>query len=49
MGTKFVTMGEIMLRMTRPNYQRVIQGRTFDGYYGGSEANVAVSLSMMAT
>ena len=47
MGTKFVTMGEIMLRMTRPNFQRVIQGRTFDGYYGGSEANVAVSLSMM--
>ena len=24
--TKFVTMGEIMLRMTRPDYQRIIQG-----------------------
>lgn len=44
---KFVTMGEIMLRMTRPDYQRIIQGSKFDGYFGGSEANVAVSLSMM--
>ena len=47
MGTKFVTMGEIMLRMTRPDYQRVIQGSKFDGYFGGSEANVAVSLAQM--
>ena len=23
---RFVTMGEIMLRMTRPDYQRIIQG-----------------------
>lgn len=44
---KFVTMGEIMLRMTRPDYQRIIQGNKIDGFYGGSEANVAVSLAMM--
>ena len=44
---KFITMGEIMLRMTRPNYQRIIQGNKIDGFYGGSEANVAVSLAMM--
>ena len=45
--TKFVTMGEIMLRMTRPDYQRIIQGNKIDGFYGGSESNVAVSLAMM--
>lgn len=44
---RFVTMGEIMLRMTRPDYQRIIQGNKIDGFYGGSEANVAVSLAMM--
>ena len=46
MRTKFVTMGEIMLRMTRPDYQRLTQGRRFNDYFGGSEANVAVSLAM---
>jgi len=45
--TKFVTMGEIMLRMTRPDFQRIIQGNKIDGFFGGSEANVAVSLAMM--
>ena len=44
---RFVTMGEIMLRMTRPNYQRMLQGRHFDDFFGGSEANVAVSLAIM--
>ncbi len=47
MRNKIVTMGEIMLRMTRPNLQRITQGRSFDDYFGGSEANVAVSLAMM--
>lgn len=47
MQTKFVTMGEIMLRMTRPNCNRLTQGRGFNDYFGGSEANVAVSLAMM--
>ena len=36
-----------MLRMTRPNLQRITQGRGFNDYFGGSEANVAVSLAMM--
>ncbi len=31
-NTKFVTMGEIMLRMTRPDYQRIIQGNKIDGF-----------------
>ena len=36
-----------MLRMTRPEKLRIIQGSTWDGYFGGSEANVAVSLAML--
>ena len=47
MNKKFVTMGEIMVRMTRPGYERLMQGSTFEDYFGGSEANVAVSLATM--
>lgn len=32
--------------MTRPNKERIIQGSKWNGYFGGSEANVAVSLAM---
>lgn len=42
---KIVTMGEIMLRLSTPNYQRFIQSDSFDISYGGGEANVAISLS----
>jgi 2-dehydro-3-deoxygluconokinase len=41
---KVMTFGEIMLRLSPPNYQRFIQARLFDAIYGGGEANVAVSL-----
>ena len=43
---KIVTFGEIMLRMTRPNKERIVQGSRWNGFFGGSEANVAVSLAM---
>ena len=43
--TKIVTMGEIMLRLSTPNSNRFVQCDSFDAVYGGSEANVAVSLS----
>lgn len=46
MKEKIVTFGEIMLRMTRPDKERIIQGSAWKGFFGGSEANVAVSLSM---
>ncbi len=36
-----------MIRMTRPGYQRLMQGSTFEDFFGGSEANVAVSLATM--
>lgn len=46
MKNKIVTFGEIMLRMTRPSKQRINQGSEWNGFFGGSEANVAVSLAM---
>ena len=42
---KIVTFGEIMLRLTPPDYQRFNQTDLFRASYGGSEANVAVSLA----
>ena len=42
---KIVTMGEIMLRLSTPNFEKFIQADEFDVVYGGGEANVAVSLA----
>ena len=42
---KVVTMGEIMLRLSTPGYEKFIQADEFDVCYGGGEANVAVSLA----
>ena len=42
---KVVTMGEIMLRLSTPGFQRFVQAETFNVVYGGGEANVAVSLA----
>lgn len=42
---KVITMGEIMLRLSTPGYQRFVQSESFDVVYGGGEANVAVSLA----
>ncbi|SMP40414.1 sugar kinase [Anoxynatronum buryatiense] len=42
---KVVTLGEIMLRLSPPGYQRFVQAESFDVVYGGGEANVAVSLA----
>ncbi|MHA1437591.1 MAG: PfkB family carbohydrate kinase [Promethearchaeota archaeon] len=45
MSNKILTFGEIMLRLSPPNYQRFIQARSYDAVFGGGEANVAVSLA----
>ena len=45
MSKKVITFGEIMLRLSPPNYKRFIQADSFDVTYGGGEANVAVSLA----
>lgn len=42
---KVITMGEIMLRLSTPNSEKLIQADEFDVCYGGGEANVAVSLA----
>lgn len=47
MNTRIVTFGEIMLRLSKPGFRRLQQGRAFEGNFGGSEANVAVSLSCL--
>ena len=44
---KVVTMGEIMLRLSPPGYQRFAQASEFEINYGGAEANVAVSLAQL--
>jgi len=45
MGKKVVTFGEIMLRLTPPEYKRIVQTDSFNIIYGGGEANVSVSLA----
>lgn len=42
---KVVTFGEIMLRLSPPEYLRFSQTNSFDVVYGGGESNVAVSLA----
>lgn len=42
---KFITIGEIMLRLTPPNYEKIRMASTFEASYGGSEANIALALA----
>lgn len=42
---KFITFGEIMLRLAPVGYERFLQSKEFGVVYGGGEANVAVSLA----
>lgn len=42
---RFITVGEIMLRLTPQNYEKMKMARCFDAAYGGSEANIAVELA----
>lgn len=45
MKQKFITLGEIMLRLTPPDYEKIRTATVFEARYGGSEANVALSLA----
>lgn len=45
MSKKVVTLGEIMMRLSTPGFERFVQSDSFDVTYGGGEANVAVALS----
>ena len=42
---KFFTIGEIMLRLTPPNYDKIRMASSFEASYGGSEANIALALA----
>ena len=42
---KVVTFGEIMLRLSPPGYERLLQSPLLQATFGGGEANVAVSLA----
>ena len=42
---KFLTFGEIMLRLKAPGTERFFQSPALEATFGGGEANVAVSLS----
>ena len=43
---KYVTFGEIMLRLRSPEHYRLFQTPELEATFGGGEANVAVSLSI---
>ncbi len=42
---RFITIGEIMLRLTPPNYEKIRMATEFEASYGGSEANIALALA----
>lgn len=42
---RFITIGEVMLRLTPPNYDKIRVATSFDASYGGSEANIALALA----
>lgn len=43
--TRVVTLGEIMLRLKSPQFERLFQTPLLEATFGGGEANVAVSLA----
>ncbi|MBQ7733138.1 MAG: sugar kinase [Synergistaceae bacterium] len=45
MKKRFITFGEIMLRLTPPNYDKIRVATSFEASYGGSEANIALALA----
>jgi 2-dehydro-3-deoxygluconokinase len=42
---KYLSFGEIMLRLKSPGHERLFQGPTLEATFGGGEANVSVSLA----
>ncbi|MCR5794626.1 MAG: hypothetical protein K6G61_04680 [Solobacterium sp.] len=44
-GKKFITFGEVMMRLTPPNYDKIRVATNFEISYGGSEANIALALA----
>ena len=47
MNKRIVTFGELLLRFSKPDHKRFTQGEQLFGNFGGSEANVAISLATL--
>jgi 2-dehydro-3-deoxygluconokinase len=47
--TKVVTFGEVMMRLTPPDFLRFTQARSFNVIYAGAEVNVAIALANLGT
>jgi len=45
MKNYIVTLGEIMLRLKSPRFERLLQNPVMEATFGGSESNVAISLA----
>jgi len=45
MSATVLCFGEILLRLSSPNKELLLQSARFDAHVGGAEANVALSLS----
>lgn len=45
--TELLFFGELLLRLTAPGHERLLQSPRLDVYLGGAEANVAVGLSQL--
>lgn len=45
MKKRIITIGEVMMRLSTSGYDRFLQSNEYKVYFGGAEANVAVSLS----
>ncbi|MCA9971381.1 MAG: sugar kinase [Anaerolineales bacterium] len=45
MSTKVMTLGEIMLRLKSPGFERFFQSPALEATFGGGEGNVALSLA----
>ena len=42
---RYITFGEIMLRLKSPGHERLFQSPILEATFGGGEANVAVALA----
>src|SRR5688572_18194797 len=45
MGPRTICFGELLLRLSPPGYERLLQSPLLEANFGGGEANVAVSLA----
>lgn len=44
---RFITIGELLLRLSPPDYNKLRSAHVFDVNYGGAESNVAMALANM--